>query len=109
MKTFATKEDFQSFINNEKEWMYNRIYEAISNSFKKGWLEAKIMEARIEESMSVITMNSDLDDWVESLTLALKWYESQEKYERCSEIFKMIKDIRVYISLANTHQDLINS
>jgi hypothetical protein len=101
LKTFSTKEDFQSFVSNEKEWMYNRIYEAISYSFKKGWLEAKIMEARIEETMSVITMNSDLDDWIESLTLALRWYESQENYEKCAEIFRMMKEIRAYISLSN--------
>jgi hypothetical protein len=101
LKTFATKEEFQSFVNSEKEWMYNRIVESISYSFKKGWLEAKIMEARIEDSMSVITMNSDLDDWVESLTLALRWYESVEKYEKCSEIFKMIKEVKTFISLTN--------
>jgi hypothetical protein len=60
------------------------------------------MEARIEETMSVITMNSEMDDWIESLTLALKWYEAQEKYEKCSDIFKMIKEIRSYILVLNT-------
>jgi hypothetical protein len=102
LKTFATKEEFQAFVTNEKEWMYNRIVDAISLSYKKGWLEAKIMEARIEETMSVITMNSEMDDWVESLSLALKWYENQEKYEKCSEILTMIKEIKNYIIILST-------
>lgn len=102
LKTFATKEEFQAFVTNEKEWMYNRIVDAITISYKKGWLEAKIMEARIEETMSIITMNSEMDDWIESLTLALKWFETQEKYEKCADIFKMIKEIKGYILVLNT-------
>jgi hypothetical protein len=97
-KIFETREDFQYFIENEKEWMYSRIVEAIRFSFEHGYAEAKILEAKIEESMSSIAMNSEVEDWDHSLSLALKWYESQENYEECASILKLIDDIRTVIN-----------
>lgn len=94
LKYFNTKEEFQEFIDKEKEWMYNRIFEAIQYAHKNSFEEAHILEAKIEENMSVIMMNSERGDWVNSLTLAIKWYEKIENYERCGEIVKMLKEIR---------------
>jgi hypothetical protein len=93
-KFFETKDEFQTFVENEKEWMYTRIVEAIEQAFRNGQIEAHIFEARIEETMSVIAMNSEMEEWEKSLSLAMAWYEKQEKYESCAKILKLINEIR---------------
>lgn len=94
LKYFDTKIQFQDFIDKEKAWMYNRIVEAIKHAEAHSFEEAHILEAKIEDSMSVIMMNTERADWNDSLTLALRWYEKQEDYERCAEIVGIIKKIR---------------
>jgi protein-arginine kinase activator protein McsA len=93
-KIFESNEGFQSFIDAEKAWMYNRIVEAITESFKSGKNIANILEAKIENTMSLITVNSDMNEWVESLNLAMEWYVSEENYEKCVEIRDLIKSIQ---------------
>jgi hypothetical protein len=94
LKYFSTNEEFQNFVDTEREWMYSRIVASIEDAFRRGKNVAKILEAKIEETMSVISMDSDIDEWENSLGLALKWYEETENYEKCSEVFKLISDIR---------------
>jgi hypothetical protein len=93
LKNFLTKEDFREFIDREKEWMYTRITEAIEKAFFEGSEYADIMEAKITETMSKIQMRSENHEWVTSLKLAMKWYESEENYERCGELLELIKSI----------------
>ncbi len=93
-KTFATKEDFRDFVEKEKEWMYERIVQCIKYAYKYHLIEAKVLEASIEETMTVIEMNSYAEDWVESLSLAITWYERSENYEKCSEILKLLNTIQ---------------
>ena len=93
-KFFETNQDFQDFVENEREWMYNRIVESIEYSFRNGYDIAPILEAKIEDTMKVICMNSESEEWVKSLSLALKWNEEQENYEKCSSIFELIEEIK---------------
>ena len=93
LKYFDTKDEFQTFIDKEKQWMYNRIFEAIKHAQSKGYDEANILEAKIAETMSVIIMNSERSDWENSLSMALKWYETQEDYEKCAEIVDILKNL----------------
>ena len=94
-KFFETREEFQEFIETQKEWMYNRIVESIEDSFNRGFITAQIVEARIEESMSIIAINSEDFEWITSLKLAMKWNEEQERYETCAKIQKLIEDIKI--------------
>jgi hypothetical protein len=94
VKHFPTNEEFQNFIESEKDWMYTHIINSIEKAFFEGSDYAEIMEAKISASMSTITMKSQRYEWVTSLKLAMKWYEDEEKYERCIEILKLIKSIQ---------------
>lgn len=94
VKSFETNKEFQHFIDIEKEWMYNRIVEAITEAYNLSQEYADILEAKISESMSIITMKSDRSEWITSLTLALKWYESVEKYEECIDLVKLIENVK---------------
>jgi hypothetical protein len=96
-KSFLTRDDLQNFIDKEKEWMYTRIVDAIEAAYKAGQLEAHIFEAKIEETMSVISMNSEIQEWENSLTLAMKWFEQTEQYEKCAKILKLITNVRTAI------------
>lgn len=94
VKRFESSSAFQDFIDTERDWMYTRIIEAITDAHKNFKDKAVIFEAKIEETMSSISMESERCEWENSLSLAIKWYVSTEEYERCSEIQKLIELIR---------------
>jgi hypothetical protein len=96
VKHFLTNEEFQNFIESERDWMYTHIIEAIEKAFFEESEYAEIMEAKISETMSKIVMKSESYEWVTSLKLAMKWYEEEEKYERCGEILKLINGIQEF-------------
>lgn len=93
-KSFDTNDSFQMFLDEEKSWMYDRIFEAIMEAFMTGQKKAHILEAKIEDTMSVIAINSDMAEWVTSLDLARVWYESVERYEDCAAVRDLIKSIQ---------------
>lgn len=94
VKSFETNKAFQDFIDIEKDWMYSRIIEAITEAYDLSQDHADVMEAKITESMSIISMKSDRSEWTTSLNLALKWYESEERYEDCVKLVKLISNIK---------------
>lgn len=94
LKKFDTNQDLQEFIDQEKAWMYGRIVEAIISAHNNLEDRAVILEAKIRETMSVVTMNADKSEWTNSLSLALKWYESVEEFEKCSEVIKLLEHIK---------------
>jgi len=93
-KSFETKDDFQFFVENEKEWFYSRIVEAITESYSKKDRIAHVIEAKIVETMSIVEFTSEYSEWERSLNLAIKWFESQEKYEMCTIAFNLIEKIK---------------
>jgi hypothetical protein len=108
VKSFSTSLELQEFIDVEKEWMYNRIVEAIEDSYYRSTDTAEVFEAKIAESHSIIYMRSDREEWTNSLSLALDWYESEEMYEKCSKVLKLINDIKVtHGKVAFTEEPLI--
>lgn len=100
-KRFNSQEDLEFFLKDQKEWMYKRTTDCIREALRSGHETAVILEAIIGEDTSLtatsIVIEIDISDWINSLTLALKWYVLQENYEKCSELRDMIEDIRVII------------
>lgn len=92
-KTFESNLSFQMFINDEKLWMYDRIYESIEEAFRSGNKIAHVLEAKIEDTMSIVSINSDVSEWVSSLNLAIDWYIAEELYEKCAKVRDLIKEI----------------
>lgn len=93
LKTFKNNESFQLFINDEKDWMYTRIVDSIQECFSMNEKLAVVMEAKIEDTMSVITISSDVVEWPTSLSMAIDWYSKDENYEKCAKIRDLIKSI----------------
>ena len=94
VKSFETSKEFQEFIDIEKDWMYSKIYEGIKEAFLNNEEQADILDAKIEETMSLISMKSDKGEWIKSLNLAINWYESNELYEKCAIFLKLVKKIK---------------
>jgi hypothetical protein len=94
-KYFITENEFQHFIETEREWMFNRIVNSIEHAFINNELRAHILEANIEEKMSTMYMDSDVSEWDKSLRLALEWFEKHEDYEKCAKIFELIEKIKI--------------
>lgn len=93
MKTFDSNESFQMFIQNEKLWLYNRIYESIEEAFNTEVKIANVMEVKIEDTMSIMSVNSDVSEWITSLNLAIDWYITEEMYEKCAKIRDLVNAI----------------
>lgn len=93
-KSFETKDDFQFFVENEKEWFYSRIVEAITDSYLAKDKVAHVIKAKIEETLSIVEFTSEYGEWERSLNLAIKWFESQENYEMCTVAFNLIEKIK---------------
>ena len=102
-KTFNTKDEFSHFINTEKEWMFNRIYESIEYAWHMQDSMAEIMEAFIKKAKSKdgktglkITLNSPNDEWVHSLGLCITYFEEHDEFEKCSDIMLLRNEIKTY-------------
>ncbi len=91
---FESRENFLFFLENEKEKMYSIIWESIDRAHALGSNSAYILEVYLIEESSYIDMISTREEWQESLNLALKYYISEEKYEECSSIKKLIDKIK---------------
>lgn len=99
-KHFYNEEDMSNFLEGDdnKEWMYNRIYEAIEYAFCNAETEAEILAAVLEEDNTVINLTSTVDEWANSLELCMKFFVKQEEYEKCHDIKLLIEDIKTHFS-----------
>lgn len=97
-KSFETKDEFQHFVETEREWFYNRVVEAISEAHENGETVTSIIKAKIVETMSVVEFTSDISEWDRSLGLAISWFEKQENYEKCSSIFNLKEEVKNFLS-----------
>ena len=96
-KFFFSKEDLEIFMKNEKDWVYNRIYEAVEEAYVTGKNEAEIFEAKIEDDFSTINITSVPSEWLNSLTLCLEHFVKNEEYEKCNDIKLLIEDIGTHL------------
>lgn len=92
--SFSNREEFEEFLESEKDKMYSIIWESINSTFKRGENSAYIVEIYLEEEGTYIDMISDEEDWIKSLNLALNYYISIEEYEKCAKLKKLIEEIQ---------------
>lgn len=93
IKEFETEDEYQVFLETEREWLYNIIVNSIAYSIELNLDEADIFEARINELSSAIFMSSSRKEWKRSLSLALNWFSGDEQYERCVEIQNLLSKL----------------
>lgn len=78
---FSMDEDslrfFNSIRNLPREKMMDLVYKAIIN--------------RKQEALN---SNSSKEEKIEAITFIISWFESREEYEKCSELKKIINEIK---------------
>lgn len=78
---FSMDEDslrfFNSVRNLPREKMMDLVYQAIIN--------------RKQEALN---SSSSKEEKIEAITFIISWFESKEEYEKCSELKKIIKEIK---------------
>lgn len=90
---FKSRKHFQEFLEEEKEQMYTTIWKSIDEAHAMGRREAYVAEIYLEEESVYIDMTSEKHEWKGSLSLALDYFSSEEKYEICAEIKALIDSI----------------
>ena len=86
-------EDISIFLRDEKEQFFTAIIDSITMGWKNKLSVVPVAEFTITESESVIDIAIDEDDWSESLHMALYHYETEEEYEKCTELQNLIDEI----------------
>lgn len=90
---FSNEEDEKDFLKNRKWLIHSLIVESVKKSFEED-LDS-IVVFRIINPISNFIMTTEIKktDWLNSLEKSLKYYESEEEYEKCKEITDLIGKI----------------
>ena len=91
---FSNEDDEKDFLKNKKWLIHSLIIDGVKKSFEEN-LDS-IVVFRIINPISNFVMTSEIkkEDWLDSLSKSIEYYESVEEYEKCSEIKKLIKNIK---------------
>lgn len=98
--TFKSRDEFNDYFFGpyaEKEHIFDEIVNEIEQAMLNKKKLATFAEVKIELADEAEDLYIYLDlpkkNWDESLTNALKYYETQELFEKCSRVSKMLKTI----------------
>lgn len=91
---FDNKEKFEEYLVTNKREMYEMIWRAIDKAAAMEDNIAQIVEIFLVSEDKYIDMESERDNWIDSLELALNFFISVEEYETCSEIKALIEKIK---------------
>jgi hypothetical protein len=90
---FKDRSTLEDFIKNEREQMYEMILESIEYAFVMNEEIAEVCTMHVVKENVYIDMISRREEWKESLSLALEYYVTEEKYEMCSVVKNLIDDL----------------
>jgi len=91
---FSNEDDEKDFLKNKKWLIHSLIIDGVKKSFEDD-LDS-IVVFRIINPISNFVMTSEIkrEDWLDSLSKSMEYYESVEEYEKCTEIKELIKNIK---------------
>ncbi len=91
-KSFSSVEELQDFLKYDQDFYFSILVDALSNDSdmadKK--LDIYLFTAVIENSPAVLDIRCPYDLREHSLTKALEYYESEEDYEKCLKVKKIL-------------------
>jgi len=85
--------DVETFLHNEKTKFFTAIVNEIKEGFENKLESVLVAQFHIDEGESIVTVAIDEEDWHDSLTLALGYFELKEDYEKCSMLKTLISNI----------------
>ena len=91
---FSNEDDEKDFLKNKKWLIHSLIVDGVKKSFEEN-LDS-IVVFRIINPISNFVMTSEIkkEDWLDSLSKSMEYYESVEEYEKCTDIKELIKNIK---------------
>jgi len=98
---FNSGGDEKEFLKNNKWVIHSLIIDGVKKAYEEK-LES-ITVFRIINTVSNFVMTSELkkDDWLDSLSKSMDYFESIEEYEKCKEIKDLIKNIKDDVDKSN--------
>lgn len=93
--TFDDVRDFDvalERINLMKEMLNNRLLDAIRYGIKNHFIMVRLFEIKLKDNRK-FSIRCPRDEWKESLTNMLRYFEEVEEYEKCAEIKKMTAEL----------------
>ena len=94
-------DDFEEYLNENKELYFNLCYTKIKDNFEGDKLETvELMTFTFEDDESTVyDITVSQEDFILNLWNCLKHYEEIEDYPTCTNVNKLIKDISEYYGL----------
>jgi len=91
-KNFNSVEELQEFLKYEQDFYFTVLVDALSNDddMVDDTLDIYLFTAVIKDSPAVLDIRCPFDLREHSLTKALEFYESEDEFEKCSEIKKIL-------------------
>ena len=91
---FSNEDDEKDFLKNKKWLIHSLVIDGVKKSFEEN-LDS-IVVFRIINPISNFVMTTEIkkEDWLDSLSKSMEYYESVEEYEKCNEIKELIKNIK---------------
>jgi hypothetical protein len=87
-----TYEELEHYLRTEKHKFYNALVTEIETSWLNDEKISKIARAKLNNGVRII-IDIPRNDWTNTLTKCIIYYETIEDYETCIKLQKLIKDI----------------
>jgi len=91
-KNFNSVEELQDFLKYEQDFYFSVLIDALSNDtdMVDEKLDIYLFTAVIKDSPAILDIRCPFDLREHSLIKALEFYESEDEFEKCSEIKKIL-------------------
>ena len=91
-KNFNSVEELQDFLKYEQDCYFSVLIDALSNDtdMVDEKLDIYLFTAVIKDSPAILDIRCPFDLREHSLIKALEFYESEDEFEKCSEIKKIL-------------------
>lgn len=88
-----SQEDIVKFLSEEKGLFYGAIVSGIKLSIRDNLNQTIIADFLGNDNKIILSIGISESDWYESLYLALYYFETEDEFERCDEIKKLIFEL----------------
>lgn len=97
-----SEEDFEEYMNENKDWYHRLCYEKIYNNFYGEHADVvEIIVFLIDDNPDTeYVISVDKEDFELNLTYGLAYFEDIEDYEMCTKVNDLIGNINVYNGLS---------
>lgn len=105
--SLPSESDFESFMDENKDWYYNTCFEKVSENFYGENLDKiDIMVFLFQDSPGTeYVVSIDREDYLLNLSYVLAYFEDIEDYEMCQKVNELINNVESFNQIKDISDD----